>query len=360
MESIINSSKQMPMTLHKDKVMFQQLIKQTSDNFRISAKFVELDYWMTLMLNRIALSSQNDLVVLTGAFALSVAYRISNRVSDHLDILTINDNLTLDGIEWMHHRILDSIVADDLSVKKIEYKHENVQFPLITMEPCSLGKKKNKEERIVVDIKPIGIGHSYQIQPISCLIGDFLDKIHATETMIGYNILPFEVYVVEPCRILRGKMAMLSRLSCATDAIPLLTQYIRYFYDIFELFCNEDCARYVQSQNFKADYTIIFVLNKHIYVEPQGWVSFEPCKTPLILNFKTLWEQLYPAYEQALAPLVYSGHVPDKDVIQECFEELIAQITYIPDSLDIKPIKRRRIKERKPRKPHKNYHPEAQ
>ena len=50
------------MNLHNSKNDFKKLIKETADFFGIRELFVEKDYWITLVLYRLAESKYSDLV----------------------------------------------------------------------------------------------------------------------------------------------------------------------------------------------------------------------------------------------------------------------------------------------------------
>jgi hypothetical protein len=318
---------QVSMTLHNDKEVFKRLIRQTADCFRTSPILVEHDYWVALILNRLALSKQVNSVVVTGAFTQSMAHKLCYRLSNNINILTINENLSLDVIEKQSQDIVDDVVADDMRIIKQIILEKDPQFKQIILQYPNVEKySKPFINQITLDMKPFTNSHQYRRQPLVCLIENFLDKTNDTDTMLKYNILPFSIYVVDKTRIFTEKVVTLSRLSCADNGIDTLCPYVQYIYDIFYLASDPDCLRYMQSKSFKLDYLVSFAITKYIHNEPTGWKSFDAEKTPLIMNFPKLWEVLYPVYEKALANVTYSGHIPDKETVAECFENLIAQI----------------------------------
>jgi predicted nucleotidyltransferase component of viral defense system len=82
------------MALHTNNNDFSELIRLTAIRFNISPEFVEKDYWITLLLNRLSQSVYAESVVFKGGTSLSKGYRLINRFSEDIDIATINENLS--------------------------------------------------------------------------------------------------------------------------------------------------------------------------------------------------------------------------------------------------------------------------
>ena len=78
-----------PVVLHQLKD-FKSLIKEAADFFDIRDVFIEKDYWITLVLKRLAESEYSDSVVFKGGTSLSKGYKIIKRFSEDVDIAIIN------------------------------------------------------------------------------------------------------------------------------------------------------------------------------------------------------------------------------------------------------------------------------
>jgi predicted nucleotidyltransferase component of viral defense system len=79
------------MKLHLDKIEFRRLILLTANEFMINVNFVEKDYWITLVLSRLAKSKYVDESVFKGGTSLSKGYNLIDRFSEDVDIAIIND-----------------------------------------------------------------------------------------------------------------------------------------------------------------------------------------------------------------------------------------------------------------------------
>jgi predicted nucleotidyltransferase component of viral defense system len=79
------------MKLHLDDKIFKELIKLTAIELKINRPFVEKDYWITLVLSRLAKSKYVDEAVFKGGTSLSKGYNLIERFSEDVDIAIIND-----------------------------------------------------------------------------------------------------------------------------------------------------------------------------------------------------------------------------------------------------------------------------
>ncbi|MDR0574924.1 MAG: nucleotidyl transferase AbiEii/AbiGii toxin family protein [Tannerella sp.] len=82
------------MNLHTNRADFTALTTFTAKHFNVVPAFVEKDYWITLVLNRLAHSDNVENAVFKGGTSLSKGYRIISRFSEDIDIAMINENLS--------------------------------------------------------------------------------------------------------------------------------------------------------------------------------------------------------------------------------------------------------------------------
>ena len=79
------------MNLHEQPARFEQMLRATAEHFKIVEAFVEKDYWLSLVLKRLADSSFNKLCVFKGGTSLSKAYQIIQRFSEDVDLAFITE-----------------------------------------------------------------------------------------------------------------------------------------------------------------------------------------------------------------------------------------------------------------------------
>ncbi len=78
------------MILHKDITAFKAAISTASENLKILPVFIEKDFWITLVLKRLADSKYKDKVVFKGGgTSLSKGYKLIQRFSDDVDIASL-------------------------------------------------------------------------------------------------------------------------------------------------------------------------------------------------------------------------------------------------------------------------------
>ncbi|MDR0866193.1 MAG: nucleotidyl transferase AbiEii/AbiGii toxin family protein [Candidatus Symbiothrix sp.] len=82
------------MNLHTHTKDFSALITFTAAHLNITPAFVEKDYWITLILSRLANSANVGNAVFKGGTSLSKGYRLISRFSEDIDLAMINENLS--------------------------------------------------------------------------------------------------------------------------------------------------------------------------------------------------------------------------------------------------------------------------
>jgi predicted nucleotidyltransferase component of viral defense system len=79
------------MTLHTaDIKIFSDSIRAASEQLKINQVFVEKDYWITLVLNRLSKTKYVSDTVFKGGTSLSKGFELINRFSEDVDIAIIN------------------------------------------------------------------------------------------------------------------------------------------------------------------------------------------------------------------------------------------------------------------------------
>jgi predicted nucleotidyltransferase component of viral defense system len=80
------------MNLHHDIKLFSDTLRAASQHLDIKLEFVEKDYWITLVLSRLARSRYVYESVFKGGTSLSKGYNLIDRFSEDVDIAIINDS----------------------------------------------------------------------------------------------------------------------------------------------------------------------------------------------------------------------------------------------------------------------------
>ena len=82
------------MTLDYNREQFSDAVQATSEYFEISPVYIEKDYWITKLLQRLSRSEYECQVVWKGGTSLSKGYGIIDRFSSDIDIAVLTEGMS--------------------------------------------------------------------------------------------------------------------------------------------------------------------------------------------------------------------------------------------------------------------------
>lgn len=313
------------MKLHLEKEIFQEFITLSAVEFSINPIFVEKDYWITLVLSRLAKSKYADESVFKGGTSLSKGYNLIERFSEDVDIAIINDKgKTGNEIKTIIRTIEKEITPDlkELQIDGVTSKGSRFRksvFEYITTE------KGNANNKLIVEINSFANPFPYQRLTIQSMVFDFLMQTNNEKYIEQYNLQSFEVNVLGKEQTLLEKMVSLIRFSYKENTVESISEKIRHFYDLYYLMKDPRCAEFVASDSFKKELGAILDHDRAMFEEPMGWQSKSISESPLLIDFSSLWKQLKEKYQTELSALAYRP-IPDEKDVAKCFSELIQRI----------------------------------
>ncbi|MBW6481653.1 MAG: nucleotidyl transferase AbiEii/AbiGii toxin family protein [Vicingaceae bacterium] len=313
------------MILHKDNIIFKDLLLNASLHLNIPLSFVEKDYWITLVLSRLAKSKYVDESVFKGGTSLSKGYNLIERFSEDVDIAIINDKgKTGNEIKTIIRTIEKEITPDlkELQMDGVTSKGSRFRksvFEYVTTE------KGNANNKLIVEINSFANPFPYQRLTIQSMVFDFLMQTSNEKYIEQYNLQSFEVNVLSKEQTLLEKMVSLIRFSFKENTVESISEKIRHFYDLYYLIQHPECIEFVASGSFKKQFDTILQHDRAMFEEPMGWQSKSISESPLMMDFSTLWKQLREKYQTELSALAYRK-IPDEKDVAKCFEELIKRI----------------------------------
>ncbi len=313
------------MNLHKDIKLHEQLIRATAQNMGIRVDFVEKDYWISLVLSRLAKSHYVDEAVFKGGTSLSKAFCLIDRFSEDVDIAIINNNNEKSGSKIKS--ILRSIEKDitaDLSELSDNATSKGSKYRKSVFEYLSFDKN-NGANKLIVEINSFANPFPFKKHVIKSFIYDFLKNTDNDEYISKYNLEPFELNVLDKEQTLLEKLVSLIRFSFETDPVKSISQKIRHFYDLYFLMNDPECIAFVKSEGFKTKFCEILNHDRSSFDEPVGWKDKPLEISPLITDFDKLWNQLEDKYRTELTAYAYSP-IPDADNVAKGIKELITFI----------------------------------
>jgi predicted nucleotidyltransferase component of viral defense system len=313
------------MKLHLDDKIFKELIKLTEIELKINRPFVEKDYWITLVLSRLAKSKYVDESVFKGGTSLSKGYNLIERFSEDVDIAIINDRgKTGNEIKTIIRNIEKEITPDltELQMEGVTSKGSRFRKSLFEYVTTEKGNSNNK---LIVEINSFANPFPYQRLTIQSFVFDFLMQTNNEKYIEQYNLQSFEVNVLSKEQTLLEKMVSLIRFSFTENTVESISEKIRHFYDLYYLMKSPECIEFVASDSLKKQFDNILRHDREMFEEPKDWQTKSISESPLVTNFSTLWKQIKEKYQTELSALAYRP-IPDEKDVAKCFEELIKRI----------------------------------
>lgn len=314
------------MNLHTAKnKLFSDTLRAASQHFNINQVFIEKDYWITLVLNRLSKTQYANQTVFKGGTSLSKGFNLINRFSEDVDIAIIKavdetGNVIKNIIRSVEKEITSELIElnlDGITSKGSRYRKSVFEYSSIN--------SKNLNNRLIVEINSFANPFPYQQCNIKSFIYDFLKETKNEAYIDKYNLQSFTINVLKKEQTLIEKLVSLIRFSFAVDYIQSISSKIRHFYDLYYLFHDEECKKFINSSAFKLRFFEILEHDKEIFDEPTNWRSKQLNDSLLITDFQSIWHKLKEKYNTELSALAFSD-IPSEEEISKTFIELIKHI----------------------------------
>ncbi len=313
------------MKLHHDIKLFSDTLRAASQHLDIKLEFVEKDYWITLVLSRLAKNKYVDEAVFKGGTSLSKGYNLIERFSEDVDIAIINDKGKTDNeIKTIIRTIEKEITSDLTEVQMDGVTSKGSRFRKSIFEYVTTNKS-NKNNKLIVEINSFANPFPFQRLTLKSFAFDFLQQTGNEKYIEQYDLQPFEINVLSKEQTLLEKTISLIRFSFEQNAVESISKKIRHFYDLYFLMKNPECAEFVASDSFKKQFETILQHDRDMFEEPTGWQIKLISESPLVADFPAIWKQLKEIYQTELSALAYRP-IPAENEVAKCFEELIKRI----------------------------------
>lgn len=313
------------MKLHENKKLFSDTLRAASQHLDIKLEFVEKDYWITLVLSRLAKSKYVKESVFKGGTSLSKGYNLIERFSEDVDIAIINDKgKSGNEIKTIIRTIEKEITTDLKELQMDGVTSKGSRFRKSVFEYVAT-EKANANNKLIVEINSFANPFPYQRLTIKSMVFDFLEQTKNEKYIEQYNLQSIEVNVLSKEQTIMEKMVSLIRFSFKENTFESISEKIRHFYDLYYLMKNAECIEFVASNSFKEHFDTILQHDRELFEEPIGWQIKPISESPLATDFLNLWKQLKEKYQMELSALAYRP-IPEENDVAKCFSELIKRI----------------------------------
>ena len=218
------------MNLHNLKREFYDLIKNTSDYYKINETYVEKDYFVFVLLKEINLTFPH--VVFKGGTSLSKCYGIINRFSEDIDLSIEVNYLTPKYKRSLKKTIVDSCEKLNLQILNIDNIRSRRDFNRYEISYNPEYINKVILQKILVETTYISKTYPILEKETKCFIYDYLEEIDRRDLIEKFDVEPFKIKVQSLERTFIDKIFALCDSSLKQD----LTRSSRHIYDLYKIY----------------------------------------------------------------------------------------------------------------------------
>jgi hypothetical protein len=249
---------------------FDQLIGITAERIGMLPILVRKDYWVTRILRAIASDpALRHQVIFKGGTSLSKGWRLIDRFSEDIDLLTTGENFSEPPGKNTRERIFKAIkscVERETPLRLPELKelsaderaflyarfdyHCNIRYPLPGL---SVNKGSAFTDFVFLEMGFRGGKHPHLPVSLNSLVGETIlaleDGQRSELAAYAADFSPFELELLDPIRTFVEKLLA---VHCALSK-GIETVRTRHYYDLASLFTNSDSVQpALQSREFPA------------------------------------------------------------------------------------------------------------
>lgn len=219
------------MYLHEDRELFGEVVDAASDFHQVSRETVEKDYYVTMILNRLAKTEELP-CVFKGGTSLSKCFHCINRFSEDIDI-TFTEHLGEARRKRLKYKILASI-ADELGlvIRNWNSIESDKDYNAYYFGYQPVGKYPNDVIRPEVKLETALVSYAFptEIRSVSNLSYEYL-RIENKELVERFGLAPFGMRVQSLSRTFVDKIFAL----CDYYMEGKSKRYSRHLYDLYKL-----------------------------------------------------------------------------------------------------------------------------
>ncbi len=318
------------MNLHENKRLFTDAVLAASEYLDIRPVYIEKDYWITRSLKLMAQNPDAAKAVFKGGTSLSKAHKIGNRFSEDIDIaISDGDSLVGNQSKMLIKKIakemtsgLEEVVVHGVTSKGLRYYKAVYSYPNVLSRAI---KETVNIGQLLVEINSFANPYPYVSKDIDCFIAQFFRQTNNEALIEEYGLQEFTLNVLDKRQTLTEKLVSLIRFSLSNSYIYDLAAKIRHFYDLHYLLQDEECASYLQSEQFRIDFNSLLEHDLLVFDKPDGWGGMDIKSSPLLSDFPAIWSSLKGTYLKELPAIAFSD-IPNEDDVAKSFELIIKSL----------------------------------
>lgn len=314
------------MKLHENKEQLADAIRITSAELGIPQKFVEKDYWICQILQRLSRMPQTERTVWKGGTSLTKGYGIIQQFSSDVDLAIIGEGLSNNQQKKLVLHLGKDTTIDleeteefGESIKNSRFRKTYHSYPsVIDRTDTSLDFLGNY---VIVEINTYGNPYPFVRQFVKPFITEMMEKRQLEGLIAQLDMAPFELNVLDKRRTMCEKVVSLLRFSFEEDPMAGLTSKVRHFYDLHFLMKDKECHEYLDS-SFPVELRELVAHDKAEFDRPPLWKTSDVLQSPLLTSFSEMWKRIAPVYQSEVGALSF-GELPKPEEVSQSMDFLI-------------------------------------
>lgn len=305
------------MELHKNKDEFMVVVSEAAKQLNIFEYILEKDYWVTMLLKKIAEFEYNNFLVFKGGTSLSKGFGLITRFSEDIDTALKPEAIQENGIHKKSgeaiHRIIKKLKISDFSAvdegresEKQRYKRVYA-FPKVYDYPHA----SPIHDKVVLEVNAFSNPMPVEMVSISSLLGEFVGDKYGTADQHRYGLTAFDLQALSPERSFCEKILAVRRASHKGGAF--FDARVRHLYDLFQLFSSDRIKSFIEGHEFEQMLTVCHLddaINQKITTNTSNhFVDSKLFKNPKKIIYSV--EQSY----NLLSSITFDGVIPKIDNI---------------------------------------------
>lgn len=312
------------MKLHHNNPLFRDAIRVTAQEMNIPPEFVEKDYWVTYALYIIFHNEIGNDTVFKGGTALSKCYQLIERFSEDIDLVVLRREGESNNKLTTKIKTISSVVDTALPEVDIEGLTQKMGMNRKTAHSYNKEFKGNYgqvRDVIVVEATWLGYHEPYTTKSIISFVGQMMQDKNQSDIAKEYELLPFDLLVLEPVRTICEKIMSLVRFSYGENPKDDLKKKIRHTYDLHQLLQQDEFLQFFQSTDF--DKMLLKVANDDAvsFKNNNTWLKHHPKEALIFRDLENVWSELKPIYNSDFKNLVY-GTLPNNASVLETLKNI--------------------------------------
>lgn len=314
------------MRLHLDEEAFESLIIQTSGKIGIPESAVRRDYFIVLLLGKLAESEFAEVCVFKGGTSLSKCYPGSiERFSEDIDLTFVPDEELTEKEYSRTLKQIESIMIDGSPSEKINGERNNRNKSTYVW----FAERRSDEERIKLEIGSSVKPDPYSKKKIRSYIHEVLQNEGREDLIDEFQLLEVELNVLGIERTFIDKLFAVKRHAiCGT-----LNSKVRHVYDVSKLFEMDEVKAFLEEKEqlkrivqHTKETDSCYLLKRSISekynpAEPYGFPSWQDRFDEIVRKrYGTLHEDLLYTDERQDFNEAYQAFAKISDILEEIGE----------------------------------------